>query len=178
MAYSQNPVTVERMLSYLKPLVDGQECIWRTAPNKSRWLAYRIREALAVAREFPERFPELARSRYRIEVLSSQEVRARFSAAPEIEVGVYSEEIPRSARVQTEETRTAQQIMDDWFENPKREKMYFPNADLDDHELVALYKWATDEAQVLMFENAGALTLLPLEGNEDTADYAWTPEDL
>lgn len=175
MAYSSSPLTVERMLPYLEPLVEGRETFFRTEPGRSRWLAYKLREALAVAREHPERFPELARLDFRFEVDSSREVRAVPRDQTSIEV--LSAPRPSAARMNTLSVGSAQDVIDHWeaLSEAARTKVYMPNADLSPNELHRLWQWAS-EAGVIFFENAGALTLMPLD--EELAPLAWGPEDL
>lgn len=178
MAFSESPITVQRMMPYLGPLIEGRETLWRTEPNRSKWFAYRVREALFAARMNPTQFPELAAARFRVEVLSSREVRAK--PRPSLEESAQTEVVPQSvARMETGDVGSAEQIIAHWegLSAAARTKVYFPNADLHKEDLKDLWAWAC-EAEVLVFENLGAITLLPKIGNEEAADYAFNPSDL
>ena len=173
MAFSESPVTVRAMLPYLGPLIEGRETQWRVADGAARWFAYRIREALFAARANPTLFPELATANFRIEVIGRDEVRAIAKGYPQVEI--VADEVPAPALMQTE-AQTVEQIAQEWLRQGRTaEKLYFPNADLSQSDLLLLHEWAQQHA-VMFFENAGAVTLLPYD--EATAEYAWSPEDL
>lgn len=185
MAYSENPITVERMLPYLEPLEEGGEVRWR-APGKARWLAYRIREALAIAREHQQRFPSIAEmaEHYRIEVHGKDEVHARLKPRVEVETEPLTLRAwaPRPyvgmAEAIVEDISSSEVLMKEWArEGRTAGKLYFPNTDLGPDGLMVLWEWAQNEG-VLIFENLGAITLLPKEGNEDAAEFAWDPSEL
>jgi hypothetical protein len=48
--YSKNPATAEKMLSVLGPLIQGELCTWQTDEGEADYFAYKVREALYVAR--------------------------------------------------------------------------------------------------------------------------------
>lgn len=180
MAYSSNPITVERMRPFLQPLAEKRECIWRTAPGKSKWLAYKIREALKIAREHPDMYPEFIwTDRLQIRNPSSTEVEAVIKPETLVEVDVRYVE-PQTgttaARMDTTEVLGVEDIARRWEQLKHIEtKVYFPSAGLDAEQLLELYAWAQAEG-VIFFENAGALTLL--RHDPETAEFAWTPDDL
>jgi hypothetical protein len=174
--YSKNPITLERMLPWLEPLKQGPTT-YRTEPGRSAWFAYRVRAALHAARANADRWPEWAAlAPVRVEVLSDTEVRVTPGAAPRISWA--AAEAPRDVRTGVSSGTSLDSIKERWeLRSVLEDRLYFPEAYLGPKDLHALWEWAR-EAGVLLFENAGALTLLPLRGNEDAADYAWDPSDL
>lgn len=48
--YSKNPATAEKMLPLLGPLIAGELCTWQTSEGEADYFAYKVREALYVAR--------------------------------------------------------------------------------------------------------------------------------
>lgn len=101
--YSKNPLTAEKMLPYLGPIIRGELCTWQTNEGEADYFAYKVREALYVARlhqemyqravDVPQPFPEgvsqsrgaemvaIAKmaERLRIVVTSRSTVEARFA---------------------------------------------------------------------------------------------------
>lgn len=181
MGYSHSAVTVENARPYIDSLLGAEEVVWRTSPRRARWLAAKIREALTIAREdFPEEYPEFAAMKVKVEVLSGERVRARPRDIPQVEVDsvLIESVIPRVRAASELGTFDTAGIKARWeIKSPLEERLHFPEANLPKEGLLDLYEWAQANG-VLMFENAGAVTLLPLQGNEDSADYAFTPADL
>jgi hypothetical protein len=181
MAYSTNPITVERMLPYLEPLRGGNEVKYK-APGRARWLAYRIREALAVAKLHPERFPDFAAlgDTLRVLVRGFDEVHVVHKQRIEVEaLPQWAESPAPAARAEAvvREVISPEVIVQEWVrEGRGGDKLYFPNADLDREALLQLHEWA-QEAGVLLFENLGALTLMPLAGNEELREFTWDPTE-
>jgi len=168
MAYSTNPITVERMAQYLTPLQGGGEVVFKVEPKKARWLTYRLHEALRILQDNPGLMPEVPRN-YRIETTAPGEVVATPKVAPRVEVVV-----GHQATVDARPASGIEDIINRWNSN-EGDKLYLANAGLTEDQLVDLYEWAT-EAGVVFFESAGALTLMP--HNPEVAPFAWTPEDL
>lgn len=182
MAYSDSPITVQRMEPYLAPLLGGNEVKYKV-PGRARWLAYRIREALAVAKLHHEKFPDFAElgDTLRVLVRGFDEVHVVRKQPARIEVETLPQwaEPPTLSRAEAivRETITPEVIVQEWVrEGRGGDKLYFPNADLSREALLQLHEWA-QEAGVLLFENLGALTLMPLAGNEDLCEFAWDPTE-
>lgn len=180
MAYSMNPITVERFEPILRPLVTSSEVTWRTKPGRARWLAYKVREALHVASLYEDRFPELARLDVRVQVLSAERVRAVAREREEINVDdtVVESSVSRPRTAAETGSQSVEDVIARWeLRSPLEDRVYFPEANLDPDSLKRLWLWA-EGTDVLIFDSAGALTLLPRSGNEDAAEYAWTPEEI
>lgn len=60
--YSKNPQTGIKMLPYLGPIVKGELCAWNTEKDQADYFAYKIREALYVARLHEDLFIERVRT--------------------------------------------------------------------------------------------------------------------
>lgn len=169
MAYSTSPVTALRMESYLTPLSGGGEVRYRVDPNKTKWFAYRMREALSVLGQYPELLPEVPRN-YSIKVTSTREVVAvPKEPDPTIEVMVGSAE--GGSVLATRRPTTVEEIVEQW----RGTKMFVPGAGLDPDQLVQLFN-AGQKVGFAFFVNDGSLTLLPFA--DEAAEFAWTPEDL
>lgn len=176
MAFSDSPLTVQRMLTYLMPLIEGRETTWRVDAGKARWFAYRIREALFAARSNADIYPELAAARYRVEVLSSREVRAvQRPALLQVEVDSEPLQRPEAARVQTQKNVTLEQLQHAWDDAEEAGKLYFPNAGLSAEDLLQFHDWTVARG-LMFFENAGAITLM--QADSAMLEYAWSPSDL
>lgn len=57
--YSKNPSTAEKMLPLLGPLIAGELCTWQTNEGEADYFAYKVREALYVARLHKNRFQKI-----------------------------------------------------------------------------------------------------------------------
>jgi hypothetical protein len=180
MAYSESPVTVQRMLPYLQPLIDGEgQAAWRVEEGRARRFAYRVREALYAAQLHPDLFPELAALEVRVAVVSRSHVQATLRL-PEFVAEPLDEDLASSPRQTTVETTRAPgvgHILDLWHRRLMPEdKLYVPHANLKREELHKLWTHLQPSGAIF-FEAAGALTILPLMGNEDSAPFAWNPEE-
>ena len=178
MAYSESPITVERMRDNLLPLIGSARVTWRVDDGQARRFAYKVREALAVAQLHRERFPELAAAAdagWRVTVPDRTTVRAELAPALRARVVNEDAEVPTArAEVDTRKGMTIDNIIARW-EIGSESKITFQNADLSREDLLRLYEWAQGVG-VMFFENTGALTLVAYE--PDTAPFAWSPEDL
>lgn len=58
--YSKNPQTGIKMLPYLGPIVRGELCAWNTEKGQADYFAYKIREALYIARLHEEFFRRMS----------------------------------------------------------------------------------------------------------------------
>lgn len=57
--YSKNPLTAEKMLPVLGPIIRGELCTWQTNEGEADYFAYKVREALFVARLHKDRFQKI-----------------------------------------------------------------------------------------------------------------------
>lgn len=179
MAYSDNPETLNKMRPQLEPLLRSSEVTWRVegGATTARRFAYKIREALRLARQTGD---PLGSQRFRVEIISSQRVRATLIQPFGVEIEDTSAPPPAAL------VDSRQLLSDGWLEeiistwqrrSPLEGRVHFPRAWPDRQQLLDLWSWA-QEAEVLIFEHEGAVTLLPRAGNEDTAPFAWDPEDI
>jgi hypothetical protein len=196
LGYSTSVVTLQRLYEYIKPLEFGEPYVWITDEGEAARLAYKIREALYVAKLHTEQFPELAAAadRFVIEVVSSTKVQARLSIAP-TEARILSSHgdvapqhgdsgSPTLGRIiATSGEQTAFTIIEAWKKSqPNLTPINFPSAKLNYEQLLALWNWAqTWKPKPLMImydEESGSLTLGPIEA--DVVKYSWHPhkEDM
>lgn len=190
MGYSESIATLERMLPLLKDLAEGRECMWETKGSPS-YLAYKIREALYIAKENKANYPGLAAAAeaFTIQVIrdGSKRVQAvRAKNTPEtstlasanritsIVTGLESAGPP----VPTAGPQSSQSIIDAWNKTqPRTEPINFPQANLPDIELDRLYTWCQAHVPRLMMLVSGAsLTLGPVE--PEVEEYAYHPKGM
>ena len=79
MPYSNDVERLERMLPYLAPVAQGKNAQWKITAGSPNTVAYRIREALHIARLNPNSYPDLAKyaNDYSISIVEGNTVRAR-----------------------------------------------------------------------------------------------------
>lgn len=175
MAYSESPLTVQRMLEYLQPLLESSTVAWNVepSPGEARRFAYKIREGLYAAAVNHELFPELARLYQQVSVRVVSRSRIEVIPAGKSIRAVLDGESPLPhAEVETRSGLPVEDIIHRW-ELGAEAKLYFPRAELSTVDLRRLYDWAQQEG-VIFFENAGAITLM--RHDPEVADYAWKPQ--
>lgn len=200
--YSKNPLTAEKMLPLLGPIIAGQLCTWETEVGQADHLAYKIREALYIARLYRDRWSagalhataqnpdELWKAeallsisrmaeRVRIVVTSPSTVEARLQkGVPEAMVltggGAPMQGYENPGRsVVTITKQTVWSIQEAWrAQQPSNTPLHFPNASLSYDELVQLHAWA-EPLGLLLFVVDGALTVQ--RKSLDLVEYAWQP---
>ncbi len=80
MPYNIDRARLDAMLPYLAPLAQGvASAKWQVVRGSPNTVAYRIREALLIARSFPDEYPDLARyaGDYSISVVDGNHVQAK-----------------------------------------------------------------------------------------------------
>lgn len=184
MGYSTNKQTLIAMLPELELLKQGKSCIWTV--DDSRKYAYKIREALYIARLYKKEFPELAiaADMFRIEVLSDTQVQARIAkgtTAAKVQavggvVNTGMEEAGPSKRMSG--PQTASTIIQTWLDTqPSNDKYFFPEARLSRDELLKLHSWASAQGWIFFVDSiTGGLTLQ--RTSRDLEAFSWAPEDL
>lgn len=192
MAYSDSPLTLQRLLPQLRPLAEGAaEVTWRVPYGRAKWWAHRVREALRIARQLSTAPAELKQP-FVVKVLTPSYVRASLKqeGEPTIDFGTALED-EQSRRVAARvnvliDTRDplptadrVKSIFGQWLTHLAEggNKLYIERAGLSDLQLRELWEWTQREG-LIFFENEGAITLMQLLGNEKAAPYAWSPEDL
>jgi hypothetical protein len=181
MGYSTSRQTLERMRSSLNVLASGKPCSWQTEPNESHKVAYKIREALYIARLYPDEYPDLARAArdFRISVVSSREVIAErignHSLATVKELVFGTDKPSLDLTQQKVELPEAANIVSAWMKKPDG-KHYFPQVNLSPEELLKLYNWSQAYDLIFFVAGDGSITLQPR--SEDVQEFAWSPEDL
>jgi hypothetical protein len=197
--YSKNPQTGIKMLPYLGPIVRGELCAWNTEKGEADYFAYKIREALYVARLHADSFGTstawydssgknvsddmlaLAKQaeRIRIVVVNPSLVEARLQKATPEALVLTGQAAPMSGyenpgrSTVTLAKQTVWSIQEAWRgQQPSNTPLHFPHAGLSYDELVELYTWA-ESMHLMLFEADGALTIQPK--SLDLLQYAWSP---
>lgn len=186
MGYSTNVSTLELQLDHLKMLREGKACIWTVEPNDVHRFAYKIREALWIARNVAEarrKYPELAQAaeHFRIEMVNSRQVQARpargtpAASVEALGVATSGGELAGPARSMMG-PQTAASIIQTWMDTqPSNDKYHFPQANLSHSEMLKLHSWATKQGWIF-FESQGQITLQ--RKSRDLEGLSWSPEDL
>jgi hypothetical protein len=199
--YSKNLTTAQAMLPYFGPIIRGELCSWETYSGQSDRFAYKVREALYIARlhkddlqrwhddentSFQNRFvlkqllqlAEMA-GRLRIVVISPTLVEARMAKSTPEALVLTGQAPPssgyenpgRSSVVMTSQTPAT--IRTAWeHQQPSSTPLHFPHANLTQVELQQLWTWA-NEMHLIIIEVDGALTLQPKQ--LDLMPFAWSP---
>lgn len=191
MGYSTSEKTLRAMLPYMKPIAAGLPARWTTGPGlTARQLAYKIREALFIAREYPTTYPELAaRSRrYRLRIVDHYilegrpvDIHVELGPIPEPETldaetswPVTTTPLSEYSITPQREVRTVASVIDAWNQN-KGDKLFFPRVGFSPDELCSLWEWSR-RVDVLIFESDGDVTLV--KATDDLREFAWTPDDI
>lgn len=187
MAYSTNPITVERLRPDLQELEEKGTARWTVEPGRAHHFAQKVREVFYVARLHRERYPRLAAIAdvTRVVVVSSREVQAipkkglDVVAAPG-SVGVAVSGLEDSGAPHVRKgAQSAAAIIHTWLSaQPSNDKFYFPEAALPPLELRKLHKWSIERKLIMLVAHDGALTLQKREVDPRLVPFAWSPEDL
>jgi hypothetical protein len=189
MGYSQSIQTLEarRAEGLLQDLEQGQGCVWTVEPGvRPSDFAYKIREALFIARQHPQRYPALAdaQQRFTIEVLNNRQVQARLKRG--VTTGAIISGVPSPLPAQGLETvekgsgtlmgpQTAESIVQYWLNNqPSNASMLFPQAYLTGSDKLTLHRFLSQHHWLFFEAQDGAITVQPHQA--DLAEFAWSPE--
>jgi len=191
MPYILKPERVEEIRPQLAALEAGEMLAWTVPVERTDYWINRLREALAIARRFPERFPELAawHGRVRIESPEPGRIQTRLTGASVDEISVGAAGAPVTTHGQEQQARLvsatltaptkAVQVVE-WFfqQQPTNGPLHVPQSGLDDAELRKLYDFlASRQPRWMMLKPRGAdsLTLLPWQEEVASTGAAWTP---
>lgn len=189
MGYSRSKVTLEKIRPFLSDLEQGLSCSWEVPAGQEGQWAYKVREALYIARLYENDYPDLARvaERFKVRIVREGLVEAKpggnttqpkLIRGSTVTHGVDDETVsPLTGRsAATDGKQTADTIVQAWHDvQPSNSPLYFPEAELESEDLVKLYNWAT-KRNLIFFESFGAITLQPK--TRDLEDLAWHPDDL
>ncbi len=203
MAYSSSKLTVQRIRPRLKRLEAGHECRWETPAGKADLFAYKIREALYIAKtHYPQDFPALAKAATNFEIVATKgkyvtarrkwdgevselelTIRAEIDEPP-VEVmtneeeAAYADEAANEAGdlLTVDGHQTQFTIIATWTQNRYVARLSFPDAELSEHSLTMLYNWAEKQSPRLMIiaiPPEPGITLAPHD--EDMEEIRWKP---
>ena len=191
MGYSTSTYTLDERIrsGELDLLAKGQACTWIVSTGNASKFAYKIREALYIARAHADQYPALAQAadQYVIEVANASTVFARYTGAnTEATVlatggsentATATHGLEKAGRaIQSNGPQSQFTIIDTWRKaQPSNEPIYFPTASLDDEQLEQLWLWSQNHRPPLMLMVSGESVTVSL-WNESVARYAWAPE--
>lgn len=193
MGYSVSPKTLDKAMHFVEPLKAGHELLayrWHF-PDGARELAYKIREALSIAKRFPGEYPELARAadQFRIEVLDNDNVQAvqkrnwttqvmamQASGNGSISGATVTQGMEYAGRPhELVGPLTAVQVIGFWQEGqPSNGPFTFPGSQLDQHEMEKLYEWATEQGWWVFY---GMERITLQRPTRDLEGQNWVPSD-
>ena len=179
MGYSQSPSTLEKLIPSLGELNQGKPQRWTGLMQPNLW-AYKVREALYIAKLHADDYPELAQAaeKFSVVIVDSQTVETRLKQQSPtlVSVGGNSEFTEAGPSRRVEGPQTAATIIEYWIKaQPSNSPLYFPQAGLSRTDLIQLYQWAEKQGWFL-FVADDAITLQ--RSSRDLAGLQWTPEDL
>lgn len=179
--YNTSTKVVRRLERYLQDMDEARRSVeWATSdPDR---LAYRIREALAAAREHEDEFPSYAELQHLFQIQSREgKVRARYIGIDQIE-----DQEPGSTSASPTPSGPERMTVDHElvsatgvvgaalkFKNSS-EELFFPNARLSTDELTAVWRWTQGNDWKLIEHEGKGLTLTKGEVSEA---LLWTPEE-
>jgi hypothetical protein len=198
MGYSRNIETLKQRiaLGWFDRLLKSGPTKWETQEGQAHTLAYQIRECFYIARLYPKgvghsgdtqvNFKDLAEASklYTIEIVSNSVVQARRKqgttettvlsvGAPMVNTGMENAKATNLSGQHTADSVIAHIKS----QQPSNEKFFFPQALLNNDDMMKLYGWAqTATPPWLLFEADGQLTVM--RWTRDHAAYAWSPEDI
>lgn len=173
MGYSRSRVTLEKMLPHLERIQAGEECTWQTSdPHK---LAYKIREALYIAKLHKDQFPQLARAseQFQIQLQLPDKVTAKKLAATGPVIQVNGDQETRTESLRIEGPQSASTVIEAWLAHNAKQ-IHFPEARMDHSDLEALYNWSK-KRDLIMFVSGSGLTIQP--ATADLEEYGWSPDE-
>ncbi len=191
MGYSTSTYTLDERIrsGELDLLAKGQACTWIVSTGLASKFAYKIREALYIARLHADQYPSLAQAadQYVIEVANASTVFARHTASnTEATVlatggsdntGTTTHGLEKAGRaIQSNGPQSQFTIIDTWRKaEPSSDSIHFPTADLNDEQLEQLWLWSQNHRPPLMLMVSGESITVSL-WDEHVGQYAWTPK--
>jgi len=188
MGYRESLSVLEESLEMLEPLTQGEQCFWPTPVEEEKALAFRIREALWIARNLgAEKYPTLSKeaSNYRIKITGKGGVLAvrKFpSASPkkfDAHASFPSTEDWQSRLLTTTEFDQASLITIVGILKQEKETktFHFTDAVVTNSDLINLSDWVQSyRPDLLLFWDDTNVILKPF--SEELAPLAFSPSDL
>lgn len=179
MGYSRSTKTLQSRMALIEPLASGGGVTWETEPGEEHKLAYKIREALRVARHHADEYPKFAAlgERYRISIQGPGRVVAQeINPTAQVKVIVPGADRLSGVLPQAEGPTTATQIIQSVLDQPREglpPKLNFPNAKLREEEKVKLYNWCHASGWLMFVADSG-ITLQLFDA--ELAEFAFNPE--
>ena len=187
MAYSTSLLTLQRMMPVIEKLETLEPISWQLEDHAAAYkLAYKIREALSIAKDNAKFYPRLAAAadHYAIKVdRESKQVRAIKAQRANLE-GVRGENYvvtglqTAGPPLSTAGPQTAETVINLWnASQPSSAPMHFPQASLTTEELNKLYTWAVaHRPRLMLFVADEALTVQHVD--PELEPYAYKPEGV
>lgn len=147
MGYSKNPATVRKIAPELEALAHGRNVTWRT-PEPDRW-AYKIREALWIAKHNSKQFPELALAwdHYEISIEGNLVHAKRILSTSLQELADATGGITHEARLSLTGPRSIEEVIQFWLDaQPTQDSIFVTEVQgFTNEELSMLKRWAEQQ---------------------------------
>lgn len=187
MGYSRNIQTLIDRLKWLGELQQGRACHWDLGENSDpQKFAYKVREALHVAKLFREAYPALAEAadNFTIEVIGPRQVQARRKKGV-TDVQVLTGEARPVSGLETLGKHEAPQLVGAAAviehvirQQPSNDKHNFPMVSLTNEDLVRIWRWCQSQTPKWLMFVAGNGALTITRWTRDMADLSWSPADI
>lgn len=185
MGYSRSKVTLEKMLPTLQELNAGRPCAWMLdTPEQALKFAYQVREALFIAKLYSKEYPFLgqAAERFVIEVDGNKVAAVMSTNTTEAVILVDGERKPNNQGLAkagpvlaTSGPQSAFTIIDIWRRmQPSNDPINFPQAALDESNLLMLYNFCKNGTPPLMMMVSDDSVTIGLV-DRAVVQYSWTP---
>lgn len=185
MAYSRSETTLKKMLPDLQEIALGRPQAWIITQGSAQEWAYKVREALFIARLHKSRYPELAAAAesFTVEVVDSQRVQARRARQTTEAVALADDQNPTHGletfgrSVQSSGQQSPFTIIEAWRKSqPSNQPIHFPEATLSEDQLTILYKWAQAwKPPLMLMVDGNSVTVGPTD--KQVMQYAWRPPE-
>lgn len=192
MGYSRSVKTLEDFYQYVKPLENMEPYTWICEPGAQGRTAYKIRECMALAIAFRDRYPKLAEAAAHFsihEIRGTNKIEARRSTAPTEALilggsnvapqhgGTGDRSVGRAVSTSGEQTFFT--IVEAWNKSqPSNTPIHFAHANLSDGDLARLYAWAKKRPipLMIMVGEEGGITLGPID--DDVVEWEYKPTEV
>jgi hypothetical protein len=191
MGYSDSAKTLDEIRPLLSSLEKGQGTAW-TVPEgmKPAKFAHKIREALHIARLYPERYPQLAKAAqtFKIQIVNSRQVQAVLTDK-QTGLGLVREYSPAQHGLETAgpipHKVMGQQSADSIIMHinrlqqtqPSNATMSWPQADLSHEDKIRLLRWCGKQTPAWILLVSGQQITISRKTKDLTEQDQWSPED-
>lgn len=184
MGYRNNPELVEQRMYLLEPLLSGENCYWSISPptrDEAENVAFKIREALRIARQWKNRFPDLAKiaNEFSIHVVGPGRLEGRRKTHTRVETGELGAPTqglePFGKEVPQDHLFSADQVIASWrLHQPSNDPLSFTHTALSYEEMVKLWTWCQAQVPKLVLLASDERLTVSLK-DPTIEEFTWKP---